>query len=515
MAQDCSTRLGLPGILVTQMKTVVALSILAACAADKTEDLVTSLPGFTDTTWPFKVYSGFLDVPGPVASYDALKIHYQFHTSQGSPSTDPMVTWHQGGPGSSSITVGLYGEMGVFVIGENGNYLNPNAWNKQANMLYLESPAGSGGTHGYSECIKNSTVVPCHWTDVTQAVAYANTLQAFFLAFPEFAQNDLYLTGESYFGQYGPNIAHYIVNTEPFKSNFKLKGLALGNACWGGNESCVACNGPSEDKIDVDLFFGKGLYSPKLHIQIQMECDFPSELDTCEGDEVPGHAALSDACKTLLDEMYRQVGPMDIYNIYNNCPATAWMLQRIGKDRRWLSSFLRRGMHNPTATRQALIELNGGYQWDCLGDAAAWITQADVRKALHLDTVMPGTWDMTYDLSGPASVTLYPELVKKLHVLIYNGDADACVPYNGNEQWIGELEGRGILQETKAWAPWVVANASTPAGYITEYSVPGASTSFHFATVRLAGHMVPQFQPAAASELLRMFLHGTARTEVV
>jgi len=496
------------------MNIVVALSILAT-GADRPGDLVSFLPGFITTAWPCKVYSGFLDVPGPVASHDALKIHYQFHTSQGSPSSDPLVVWHSGGPGVSSIEFGLYGEVGVFRVGDDGNHLNPNAWNKFANMLYLESPAGSGRGFGYSECIQDSKAVQCYWTDVTQAVAFAHTLQAFFLAFPEFAQNDFYLAGESYFGQYGPNIADYILKHEPFKSSIHLKGLAVGNGCWGGNESCVACNGPSDDNISADLFFGKGLYSSKLHQQIKRECDFPTELVTCEGHEVPGHAVLSDACKSLLAEMKAQVGPIDIHNIYNTCPKTDTMLQRVGKDRRWLSSFLRRGIHDPTATRQALIEMNGGYQWDCLGDAGSWITRDDVREALHLDSVLPSSSGMRYHLSGPASVTLYPELVQKINILIYNGDADACVPYNGNEQWIGELEGRGILQETKPWTPWVVANASTPAGYITEYSVPGASTSFHFATVRLAGHMVPQFQPTAALELFRMFLHGTARTEDV
>ena len=36
---------------------------------------------------------------------------------------------------------------------------------------------------------------------------------------------------------------------------------------------------------------------------------------------------------------------------------------------------------------------------------------------------------------GPASVTLYPDLIHKLdRVLIYNGDADTCVPYVGNEE---------------------------------------------------------------------------------
>lgn len=70
-------------------------------------------------------------------------------------------------------------------------------------MLYLESPAGSGSSHGYSECIKAGSAVACHWDDVSQAEAYSHTLQAFKVAFPEFAANSLYLTGESYFGQYG------------------------------------------------------------------------------------------------------------------------------------------------------------------------------------------------------------------------------------------------------------------------------------------------------------------------
>lgn len=65
------------------------------------------------------------------------------------------------------------------------------------NMLYLESPAGSGDSSGYSECIKGGKAVACSWDDVSQAEAYAHSLAAFKEAFPEYAGNDLYLTGES------------------------------------------------------------------------------------------------------------------------------------------------------------------------------------------------------------------------------------------------------------------------------------------------------------------------------
>ena len=109
------------------MLPLVAAAALAAPAAD----LVMSLPGFNMSSVPFKVYSGYLTVPGPfeLTEYDSLSIHYQLHTSQKS-AASPVATWHQGGPGGSSIDVGLYTEMGYFQISDEGTYTNDFAWNK-------------------------------------------------------------------------------------------------------------------------------------------------------------------------------------------------------------------------------------------------------------------------------------------------------------------------------------------------------------------------------------------------
>merc|ERR1712151_175866 len=170
---------------------------------------------------------------------------------------------------------------------------------------------------------------------------------------------------------------------------------------------------------------------------------------------------------------------------------------------------LRRGIHDPHATSEALIRMNGGYEWNCGGDTGDWILRDDVRKALHLETSTAGASSLDYTLSGPASITLYPELVKKIRVLIYNGQADACVPYIGNEDWIAQLESQGILTETSPWSPWFTSNKATAAGYSTQYSVTGASTDFKFQTVRLAGHMVPQFAPEAGFVLFSNFIAGS------
>lgn len=495
----------------------VALGLAAHATAEKVADLVAALPDFPDaSTWGFKVYSGFLEVPGPIINYDALRIHYQFHTSRANPAGSPVVAWHQGGPGGSSITVGLYTEMGAFRIGEHQNYIDPWSWNKVANMLYLESPAGSGGAAGYSECIKGDQPVFCSWNDVSQAEAYAHTLKAFFRDFPEFAGNDLYLAGESYFGQFGPNIARYILSHDPFSSSIRLKGILAGNACWGGTQSCVACNGPSQDRVDVDFYFGKGLFSPKLKRQIDAVCEFPALYGPGTGSGEPfdcdaGSATTSAACKALLTQMRNEVGPHNIYNVYDNCPRTQELLRRTGKDMAWLAGFLRAGVHNASGTNAALRDLNGGFDWDCVGDVRAWITRPDVRSALHLVLPMPGASGFSYNCTGPASVTLWPELAKRLRVLVYNGDADACVPYNGNEDWIFGLEEQGLLRETKPWTPWFTSNHVAPAGYITKYQAPGSTTDFAFVTLRLAGHMAPTFQPEASLVMFTDFLAGGAR----
>jgi len=152
--------------------------LLGVCLSAPTSDLVDQVPDFEKTS--FKVYSGYLTVPGPVAGFDSLKIHYQFHESQNDPTKDPVATWHQGGPGGSSL-YGLYGEMGYFQVDNDGTHVNKFAWNKVANMLYLESPAGSSNPIGFSTCLLGGKVQSrCSFNDTTQAEAYAHTLRAFF-----------------------------------------------------------------------------------------------------------------------------------------------------------------------------------------------------------------------------------------------------------------------------------------------------------------------------------------------
>jgi carboxypeptidase C (cathepsin A) len=105
-------------------------------------------------------------------------------------------------------------------------------------------------------------------------------------------------------------------------------------------------------------------------------------------------------------------------------------------------------------------------------------------------------------LPGPASVTLYPELIKAIRVLIYNGDADSCVPYVGNQEWTSSMVDQGVVTELKPWHPWYSdVKGTAPAGYATTYS-----NNFTFITIKLAGHQVPKNVPATSLAFFKRFL---------
>ena len=90
-------------------------------------------------------------------------LHYLFVESQADPSTDPLLIWFNGGPGCSSM-LGWSQEHGPYVIesGDTTFHKNEWSWNTNANVLYIESPAGVG----FSYC---GTPEDCTFNDDTSA----------------------------------------------------------------------------------------------------------------------------------------------------------------------------------------------------------------------------------------------------------------------------------------------------------------------------------------------------------
>ncbi|XP_059067719.1 serine carboxypeptidase-like 45, partial [Cryptomeria japonica] len=93
----------------------------------------------------------------------------------------------------------------------------------EANVLYLESPAGVGFSYSSD---------PTYYVGVNDTLTANDNLiflLGWFKKFPEFKTRELYLTGERYAGHYIPQLADLIVRTNRKQKVFNLKGVAIGN----------------------------------------------------------------------------------------------------------------------------------------------------------------------------------------------------------------------------------------------------------------------------------------------
>ena len=57
---------------------------------------------------------------------------------------------------------------------------------------------------------------------------------------------------------------------------------------------------------------------------------------------------------------------------------------------------------------------------------------------LHSQTlIVPcGFEGLNYTHTSPTLLHMYPRLIEKLRILLFSGDVDECVPYNGAEEWV-------------------------------------------------------------------------------
>jgi cathepsin A (carboxypeptidase C) len=107
-----------------------------------------------------------------------------------------------GGPGCTSLKGG-FEELGQLVFNRHSftenttqapkMYYNPVGWTRKSTMLYFESPPGVGFSY-CDDCVGNATC-DCVATDVSTAEDNYDALVSFFNGFPEFADNEFYITG--------------------------------------------------------------------------------------------------------------------------------------------------------------------------------------------------------------------------------------------------------------------------------------------------------------------------------
>jgi len=132
----------------------------------------------------------------------------------------------------------------------------------------------------------------------------------------------------------------------------------------------------------------------------------------------------------------------------------------------------------------------------------------DVISAIHVNpsitwSICSQTVNSYYDRTRDSMVPIYQFLVKTgFRVFIFSGDADFSVPYTDSEYWTSVEMG---LTPTSDWRQWFFTDGEGQqvAGFVTEYG-----PAFSYATIKGAGHMVPQFAPLPAYVMFQRVLAG-------
>ena len=460
---------------------VFAALLVGAIMAAPEADRVSSLPELNESL-PSKHYSGYLNATG-----GSFLHYYAVEAIEVSPAEAPVVLWMNGGPGCSSMDGWGY-ELGPFHFKDYNTTgptlkLNPHTWARIANLVFLEAPPGVGFSYREDG---NYTI-----SDSENARNnYAAVKYLFAEKFPEWKTNKFFVAGESYGGIYVPTLA-YEIFTHHELTNFQ--GILVGNGVTSHTY---------DDFRHGDLAFdhGHGLISEEIFTDIIKYCYTNASRN-------------DDKCNTQTDMYDLQTGLLNFYGAYYKCfeqPSQRW--KHIPSLRRSLE---RQAKKSGTTVNEILGKRGLGVvppsppggQVPCIDSTTmtTYLNKAEVKAALHVHSEL--TWSICYEINYVEDVFSVVYIWKALinagkPVLFYSGNVDRAVPYTGTMAWIAS----GGWNKTHATTAWNFEDPSYPYGPQVGGLYEKYADHFTFIRVNGAGHMVPQFRPAAAFFMFKEYM---------
>ncbi|CAF0868384.1 unnamed protein product [Didymodactylos carnosus] len=467
-------------------------------------DYIKSLPGILSSKINFRQFSGYLKVSS------TKHMFYWFVESQNKPASDPLLWWSNGGPGCSGL-IGLFEEFGPFRVQPDNMtiLINPYSWNRLANILFVETPIGTG--FSYSDVPKRDYVT---WTDEQSARDNYFALQAFFTKFPQYRKNDFYVSAESYGGHYVPMLAKQIVDRNP-KGNkltkINLKGLILGNPY----------NDPySQEYVgNIVAYFGHSVIDKPTYDNIVHYCVKPYEKNPYNPKTGIGFRPWNDTncvkydnyADFLLTPQFvssNYTTGLDPYGLdYAYCSSTQNQREVLWWFRHKSSS----SKDNSTVVFRPCINSYTIY----------YLCKSNVQKALHVRsakipphnniTDKTKLWvDCSPLITGQYSrisyysymTSHYTYLLKKqpkLKILIYSGDDDGVCATVGTQYWLYGLN----LTITSPFQPWYdYFIPDQVGGYVVKFK------GISLVTVHSAGHEIAYYSPARSYGFFKYVLEG-------
>ncbi|CAN6381852.1 unnamed protein product [Urochloa humidicola] len=461
-------------LLLALVTSLLLLMPLPSGSSEQSQDEdrinIEEMPGKpNDLKFHFDMYGGYITVDEEAgrALYYWLQ---EANRGDADPATAPLLLWLNGGPGCSSIGSGALEEQGAFRLHPDGElFLNDFAWNKVANVLFLESPAGVG--YSYSNTSSDLVV-----GDERTAEDSYTFLVKWFERFPRYKYRDFYIAGESYAGHYVPQLSQLVhMNNIGIKNpSINFKGFLVGN-------------GLTNDKLDI-----MGMFEFWWHHGLISDETLRSGLDLCLNGSTL--TKPSPECQKIIDKANEEQGNIDAYSIYTP------PCERGSPDEPPRSK-LQRSRRAPMLP--AYDPCTAWYAID-------YLNKDNVQQAIHANVsgIIGYPWamcnmDIYYNwttVTPISMIPIYQELIGAgLKVWVFSGDTDSAVPLSSTRL---SLDAMGLRVNT-SWYPWYMdPNATEVGGWSMEYE------GLTYVTVRGAGHEVPLHRPEQALFLFKQFLLG-------
>lgn len=422
-------------------------------------DKIISLPGQPQAS--FQQYAGYITID----EKQQRALFYYFVEAATEAASKPLVLWLNGGPGCSSIGAGAFCEHGPFKPSGDILLRNEYSWNKEANMLYLESPAGVGFSYSANKSFYGSV------NDAIAAQDNLAFLDGWYKKFPEYRNREFFITGESYAGHYVPQLAQLIIQSN---MKFNLKGIAIGNPLLEFN---------TDFNSRAGFLWSHGLISDSTYDIFTRLCNY-SQIR-----RQYASGSLTAVCSQVINQVSREISMfIDTYDVTLDVCLPSVLLQS-----------------------KMLGKLQDKEEIDvCVEDKTTkYLNRKDVQKALHAQLIGITRWAvcsvvLKYDMQNLEVPTIHVlgKLVKSgIRVLVYSGDQDSVLPLTGTRILVNGLAKEIGLDTTVPYRTWL--EGRQVAGWTQVYG-----DTLSFATIRGASHEAPLSQPKRSLALFKAFLGG-------
>lgn len=381
-------------------------------------------------------------------------------------------------------------ELGPCLInkGGKGTHRNPHSWTKNASMIFIDQPAGTGFSY-----VDDPSETP-HDSFLAASDMYI-FLQIFYKTFPTLAKVPFHISGESYAGHYVPTVAAEIVryNNQRLAPYFiiPLKTIMIGDGfvspmdtTWGYYETlCKPRPGQLKPVFNETRCNAIAEALPRCMYVHEACYEYPDPL-ICQ--------AADSFCMTEIRDLYDKetgAGGRDPFDVTRTCE---------------IDQFCYMGV----------LDIQ-----DYMNTPSVWSSIDPPKNVANFSI-------MSFDIHTAflAGVDMYINTEREIKyvleqggidVLIYNGNLDLACNSPGNLRWMERMSWKGQaefvaerMREWKSPKDGGVVVAGTMKEATASVAGGDGTARLAFVTVDRAGHMVPMDEPEISLYLIQKWMDG-------